>query len=84
MLPLLRQHEGQSVFDDTSIVIVKRVISGCSTTTSMIIACTPFYFHRRYHMRRILFLSIMHKLSKTSPYFYKMCNATGRDGLTVL
>jgi hypothetical protein len=39
--PLLRQHEDQSIIDDTSIVIVKWLISGCGTTTSMTIACTP-------------------------------------------
>jgi hypothetical protein len=37
---LLRQHKGQNVIDDTSTVIVKRVISGCSITTSMMIAYT--------------------------------------------
>jgi hypothetical protein len=30
------------------------------------------------------FLSIMHKLSKTSPYCSEMYDATGRVGLTVL
>jgi hypothetical protein len=37
---LLHQHKGQNVIDDTSTVIVKRVISGCSITTSMMIAYT--------------------------------------------
>jgi hypothetical protein len=41
LLPLLRQHESQSIVDDTSTVIVKRLISGCGTTTSMMIAYTP-------------------------------------------
>jgi hypothetical protein len=31
-----------------------------------------------------LFLSIMHKLIKTSLYFCERCDATGRAGLTVL
>jgi hypothetical protein len=31
-----------------------------------------------------LFLSIMHKLSETSPYFCEMYDATGRADLTVL
>jgi hypothetical protein len=31
-----------------------------------------------------LFLSIMHKLSETSPYFYERYDAIGRAGLTVL
>jgi hypothetical protein len=38
---LFRQHKGQNIIDDTSTVIVKRVISGCSITTSMMIAYTP-------------------------------------------
>jgi hypothetical protein len=35
-------------------------------------------------MRRTLFLSIMHKLSETSPYFCERYDATDRAGLTVL
>jgi hypothetical protein len=35
-------------------------------------------------MRRILFLSIMHKLSETSSYFSERYNATGRIDLTAL
>jgi hypothetical protein len=35
-------------------------------------------------MRRTLFLSIMRKLSETSPYFYERYDATGRAGLTAL
>jgi hypothetical protein len=35
-------------------------------------------------MWRTLFLSIMHKLSETSPYFCERHDATGRAGLTVL
>jgi NADH:ubiquinone oxidoreductase subunit E len=35
-------------------------------------------------MRRTLFLSIMHKLSETSSYFYEMYDTTGRVGLTTL
>jgi hypothetical protein len=35
-------------------------------------------------MRRTLFLSIMHKLSETSLYFYERYDATGRAGLTAL
>jgi hypothetical protein len=31
-----------------------------------------------------LFLSIMHKLSKISPYFSERYDATGRAGLTAL
>jgi hypothetical protein len=42
------------------------------------------YFHRRYHMRMTLFLSIMHKLSETSLYFCKRYDATGHAGLTIL
>jgi hypothetical protein len=43
-----------------------------------------FYFRRRYHMQRTLFLSIMHKLSETFLYFCERYDATGRAGLTVL
>jgi hypothetical protein len=32
---------GQSIVDDTSTVIVKRLISGCDTTTLTTIVCTP-------------------------------------------
>jgi hypothetical protein len=35
-------------------------------------------------MQRTLFLSIMHKLSETSPYFTERHNATGRIGLAPL
>jgi hypothetical protein len=35
-------------------------------------------------MRRTLFLSIMHKLSKISPYFCERYDATDRAGLTAL
>jgi hypothetical protein len=35
-------------------------------------------------MRRTLFLSIMHKLSETSPYFSERYDATSRVGLTML
>jgi hypothetical protein len=35
-------------------------------------------------MRRTLFLSIMHKLSETSPYFCERYDATDRAGLIVL
>jgi hypothetical protein len=35
-------------------------------------------------MWRALFLSIMHKLSETSPYFSERYDATDRAGLTVL
>jgi hypothetical protein len=35
-------------------------------------------------MQMTLFLSIMHKLSETSPYFYERYDATGRSGLTAL
>jgi hypothetical protein len=35
-------------------------------------------------MRRTLFLSIMHKLSATYPYFYERYDATGYAGLTTL
>jgi hypothetical protein len=35
-------------------------------------------------MRMTLFLSIIHKLSKTSSYFCERYDATGRAGLTVL
>jgi hypothetical protein len=35
-------------------------------------------------MWRTLFLSIMHKLSETSPYFSGRYDATGRAGLTAL
>jgi hypothetical protein len=31
-----------------------------------------------------LFLSIMHKINETSPYFYERYDATGHVGLTVL
>jgi hypothetical protein len=44
----------------------------------------PSYFHRRYRMQMTLFLSIMHKLGETSPYFYEMYDVIGRAGLTVL
>jgi hypothetical protein len=67
--PLLRQHKGQSVVDDTSIVIMKRLISGSGTTTSTMIVCTPPSYFCRYCMWRTLFLSIMHKLHETYSYF---------------
>jgi hypothetical protein len=35
-------------------------------------------------MQMTLFLSIMHKLSKTSPYFCERYDATGRASLTAL
>jgi hypothetical protein len=35
-------------------------------------------------MGRTLFLSIMHKLSETSPYFCEMYDATDRASLTAL
>jgi hypothetical protein len=35
-------------------------------------------------MRRTLFLSIMHKLSETSPHFSERYDTTGRIGLIVL
>jgi hypothetical protein len=35
-------------------------------------------------MRMTFFLSIMHKLSETSPYFCEIYDATSRAGLTVL
>jgi hypothetical protein len=35
-------------------------------------------------MRMTLFLSIMHKISETSPYFYERYDAIGRAGLTML
>jgi hypothetical protein len=35
-------------------------------------------------MQRTLFLSIMHKLSETSPYFSERYDATDRAGLTAL
>jgi hypothetical protein len=35
-------------------------------------------------MRRTLFLTIMHKLSETSPYFCERYDATGHAGLTAL
>jgi hypothetical protein len=44
----------------------------------------PSYFHRRYRIRRTLFLRIMHKLSETSPYFCERYDATGRASLTAL
>jgi hypothetical protein len=37
-----------------------------------------------YHMQMTLFLSIMYKLSETSPYFSERYDATERIGLTVL
>jgi hypothetical protein len=38
--PLLHQHEGQSVIDDTSIVTMNRLISDYDTTTLTMIVCT--------------------------------------------
>jgi hypothetical protein len=35
-------------------------------------------------MRMALFLSIMHKLSEPSPYFYERYDAIDRAGLTAL
>jgi hypothetical protein len=35
-------------------------------------------------MRMTLFLSIMHKISETSPYFCEMYDTTGHAGLTAL
>jgi hypothetical protein len=37
----------------------------------------PSYFHRRHCIRKTLFLSIMHKLSETSPYFSERYDVTG-------
>jgi hypothetical protein len=73
---MLQAKEATAAAASSSIVIVKWLISGCSMTTSMTIACTPFYFRRRYHIRMTLFLSIMHKLSEISPYFYEKYDAT--------
>jgi hypothetical protein len=42
------------------------------------------YFRQRYHIRRTLLLSIMHKLSETSVYFSERYDATSRIGLTTL
>jgi hypothetical protein len=53
-------------------------------TISTMIVYTPSYFHRIYLVRMTLFLSIMHKLSETSPYFSEMYHTTGRVGLTTL
>jgi hypothetical protein len=44
----------------------------------------PSYFCRSYRMRMTLFLSIMHKLSESSPYFYERYDAIDRAGLTAL
>jgi hypothetical protein len=41
-MPLHHQHDGQSVIDATSTMIVMRLLSDCGTTTSMMIACTSF------------------------------------------
>jgi hypothetical protein len=35
-------------------------------------------------MQMTIFLSIMHKLSETSPYFYESYDVTGRTDLTAL
>jgi hypothetical protein len=37
-----------------------------------------------YRMRMTLFVSIMHKLSETSPYFCERYDVTGRAGLIAL
>jgi hypothetical protein len=63
---------------------MKRLILGCGTTTSTTITCTPSYFRRMYRMRMTLFLSIMHKLSETSPRFSERYDATGRINLSAL
>jgi hypothetical protein len=44
----------------------------------------PSYFHRRYHMRMTLFLSIMYKLSETSSYFSERNDAIDCVAFTVL
>jgi hypothetical protein len=42
LLPLLlHQHDGQRIIGATSTVIMKRLISDCTTTTLKTIACTP-------------------------------------------
>jgi hypothetical protein len=67
---------------------VKRLILDCDRTTLMTVVCTPppppSYFRRGYHMWRTLFLSIMHNLSETSPYFSERYDATDRIDLTTL
>jgi hypothetical protein len=44
----------------------------------------PSYFCRRCRMWRTLFLSIIHRLSETSPYFSERYDATGRIVLATL
>jgi hypothetical protein len=71
VISMLQAEETTVAATSSSTMIVKRLISDCGTTTSMTIACTPSYFRRRYCMWMTLFLSIMHKLSETSPYFVR-------------
>jgi hypothetical protein len=82
--PLLHQHDGRSVVDTTSIVIVKRLISGCGTTTSTMISYTRHSSAGGIVCKRLFFLSIMHKFSESFSYFNERYDATGRADLTVL
>jgi hypothetical protein len=65
-------------------MIVKWLISGCGTTTSMMIVCTPIILLPEASYAEDSFLSIMYKLSETSPYFSEIYDTTGRVGLTPL
>jgi hypothetical protein len=44
----------------------------------------PILLHRSHRMQMTLFLNIMHKLSETSLYIYKMYDTTDRADLTAL
>jgi hypothetical protein len=68
-----------------STVIVKRPISGRGMTTSTMIVCTPCPTSvGGIICGGLFFLSIMYKLSETSPYFCERYDATGHAGLTTL
>jgi hypothetical protein len=83
LLPLLHQHEAQNVT-----IRQPWSWSGSFQTVAQLLRrwlrVPPSYFHRMYHMRRTLFLSIMHKLSETSPHFYERYDRAGRACLTAL
>jgi hypothetical protein len=70
---LLRQHEGQSVVDDISTVIVKRLILVCDTTTSITIAYTPV----------LLSPEVSYAKDSFSKYYCERYNTTGRAGKSV-
>jgi hypothetical protein len=73
-------HDGRSVIDTTLTMIAKRHHDYFYDNCIYLLT----YFRWRYRMRWSLFLSIMHKLIETSPYFTDRHDAIGRSDLTPL